>query len=142
MGSFRVAERQVGRCTQSAEEQSSAFAMRTMVGMDAALGQTKTVDRATVKEVLLDNFFGVLGAHEAVPDCLGVDDHDWAMLALVKTSGAVDANAILQAGGLHRVLQAVAQLAGVLVGATGARGGFIALILADKEVVFVARHRP
>ena len=88
----------------------------------------------------MDDLFGVLGFGETVPDGLGIDDEDGAVLALVEASGLVDADAMLEAGGFDGVLEGAAEFLAVFAGAAGAPGGFVALVQADKEVVFEGRH--
>jgi hypothetical protein len=110
-------------------------------GVDAGVGQAETLDGATMEEVFLDDLFGVVGVGETVPDGFGVDDEDGAVLALVEATGLVDTDAVLQAGGFDGVLEGSAEFLAVFVAATGAGGGFVPFVQADKEVVFKDWHR-
>jgi hypothetical protein len=115
--------------------------MRTVPGVDAATREAETLDRTAVEQVLLHNLLRVPGQDEPVPDGLRINDHDGAVLALVEAACAVDAHGAFEPGGLHSVFQGIAQLLAASVGAAGPGRGFIALVLADKEVVLVAGHR-
>lgn len=119
--------------------QGSLLAVRAVIGVDAGVGKAEAFDGAAVEEVLLDDLFGVAGFGEAVPDGVGIDDEDGAVLALVETTGFIDADAVLEAGGFDGVLEGAAELLGVLVGAAGA-GGLVALVETDEEVVFKGWH--
>jgi hypothetical protein len=112
-----------------------------VVSVDAGVGQTEAIDGTTVEEVLVDDLFGVVGVGETVPDGFGIDDEDGAVLALIEASGLVDADAMLEAGGFDGVLEGATDFLAVFGGATGAGGGFVALVQADKEVVLEDRHR-
>ena len=110
-----------------------------MVGIDAGAGKAEAFDRAAVEEVLLDDLFGVAGFGEAVPDGVGIDDEDGAVLALVEAAGFVDADAVFEARGFDRVLERGAKFLAVVEGAAGA-GGFVTLVEADEEVVLEDWH--
>jgi hypothetical protein len=109
-------------------------------GVDAGVGQAEAVDGTAVEEMLVDDLFGVLGFGETVPDGLGIDDEDGAVLALVEASGLVDTNAMLQAGSFDGVFEGSAKFLAVFVAAAGPGGGFVAFVEADKEVVFEDWH--
>jgi hypothetical protein len=113
----------------------------TVFGVDAGVGQTEAIDGTAVEEVLVDDLLGVAGVGETVPDGFGIDDKDGAVLTLIEASGLIDADAMLEAGGFDRVLEGAAEFLAVFVGAAGAGGGFVALVQADKEVMFEDRHR-
>jgi hypothetical protein len=112
-----------------------------VVGIDAGVGKAEALDGAAVEEVLLNDLFGVAGVGETVPDCFGVDDEDGAVLALVEATGFVNADAVLEAGGLDGILESAAEFLAVFVAAAGAGGGIVALVEADEEVVFKDWHR-
>jgi hypothetical protein len=111
-----------------------------VVGVDAGVGKAEALDGAAVKEVLLDDLFGVLGTGETVPDGFGIHDENGAVLALVEAASLVDADAVLEAGGFDGVFEGATKFLAVFEGAAGA-GGFVALVQADKEVVFEDWHR-
>jgi hypothetical protein len=80
------------------------------------------------------------GWGEAVPDGFGIDDEDGTVFALVEAAGLIDADAVLEAGGFDGVLEGATEFLAVFVAAAGAGGGFVALVEADKEVVFKDWH--
>ena len=112
-----------------------------MVGVDAGVGKAKAFHGAAVEEVLLDDLFGIAGASETVPDGFGVDDEDGAVLALVEAPGFVYANTMLEAGGFDGILESAAEFLAVFVATAGAGGGIVALVEANKEVMFKDWHR-
>jgi hypothetical protein len=116
------------------------LAVRAVVGVDAAGGEAKALDGAAVDEVFFNYFVDILFIHEAVPDGFRVDDEDGPVFALVETAGFVDADAVFQAGMLGGVLEMATEFLAALEAATGAGGGFVALVCADKDVVFEAWH--
>ena len=114
--------------------------MRAVVGVDAGVGKAEALDGTAVEKVLLDDLFGVVGIGETVPDGFGVDDEDGTVLALIEATGFVDANAVLEAGGLDGILEGAAEFFAVFVAAAGAGGGIVALVEADKNVMFEDWH--
>jgi hypothetical protein len=110
-----------------------------VVGIDAGAGKAEAFDGTAVEEVLLDNLFGVAGFGEAVPDGVGINDEDGAVLALVEAAGLVDADAVLEAGGFDGILEGAAKFLRVLEAAAGA-GGLVALVETDEDVVFEGWH--
>jgi hypothetical protein len=120
--------------------QGSLLAVRAVIGVDAGVGKAEALDGAAVEEVFLHDLFGVAGFGEAVPDGVRINDEDGAVLALVEAAGLVDADAVLEAGGFYGVLEGAAEFLAVFVGAAGAPRGFVALVQADKEVVFEDWH--
>jgi hypothetical protein len=114
--------------------------VRTVVGVDAGVGKAEAIDGTAVEEVLVDDLLGIVGVGEAVPDGLGIDDENGAVLALVEAPGLIDADAVFEAGGFDGVLERGAELLAVFVGAAGALGGFVALVQADKQVMFKDRQ--
>jgi hypothetical protein len=111
-----------------------------VVGIDAGVGKAEAFDGTAVEEVLLDDLFGIAGLGETVPYGFGVDDEDRAVLALVETTGFVDADAMLEAGGLDGIFEGAAQFLAVFARAAGA-GGFVAFVETDKKVMFEDWHR-
>ena len=112
-----------------------------MVGVDAGVGKAEALDGTAVEEVLLDDLFGVVGIGETVPDGFGIDDEDGAVLALIEATGLVDANAVLEAGGLDGILEGATEFLAVFVTTAGAGGGIVSLVEADKNVMFEDWHR-
>lgn len=52
-------------------------------------------DGPAIDQMFLDDLVNVFFVHVAVPDCLGVNDDDGALLAAIKTAGLVDAHPAL-----------------------------------------------
>ena len=114
--------------------------MRTALGVQARIGQPQTLHRATVQQVLLDNLAHVADTDKAVPDGVGIDHHDRAMLALVQTSQFIGADLALQSGFFDGVLECALQLGAALIGAAWPGGALIAFVDAKQEVVLELRH--
>jgi hypothetical protein len=119
---------------------SLTLAMGAVVGVDAGEREAEAFYGLAADEVLLDDLFGVAGVGEAVPDGLGVDDHNGGVLALVEAAGLVDADLMLEASGLDGVFESAFELFAVFVRAAGAGGGLVALVHADEDVVFKVGH--
>jgi len=121
--------------------QVSLLAVRAVVGVDTGVGKAEALDGTAMEQVLLNDLFGVVGVRETVPDGFGVDDEDGAVLALIEATVLVDANAVLEAGGLDGIFEGAAEFLAVFVAAAGTGGGIVALIEAYKEVMFEEWHR-
>jgi len=115
--------------------------MGTVVGIDAGVGEEEPFDRTAVYQVFLNDFLNVTLVDKTIPNGFGVDDEDWAVLALVQAAGLVNADAVLEASGLYGVFQGSPELFRVFVAAAGASGGVVAFVDADEEVVFKIRHK-
>jgi hypothetical protein len=79
--------------------------MRTVIAINAGLRETEPIDGIPFDEVFPDDLFHVASMDAAVPDRIGVDHHDGAMLALVKASGLVCPYFVLETGFLDGVLE-------------------------------------
>lgn len=90
--------------------------------------------------MLGDDLVDVFEVDGAVPDGFGIDHDDWAVLALVEAGGLVGADLVFQAGVLQGFLQGGFELFAVLAAAAWARGVFVALVVADEEVVLELWH--
>jgi len=115
--------------------------VRAVAGVDAGVGKAEAFDETAVEEMLLNDLFGVVRVGKTVPDGFGIDDQDGTVLALIEATGLVDADPVLEAGSLDHILEGAAEFLAVLVAATGAGGGIVALTEANKEVMSKARHR-
>lgn len=104
--------------------------------VDALIRQPQPFHRAAVDQVLLNDLRGILGLHMPVPDSLRINDHRWAMLALVETARLVNANRVSQARSLRKLLELRVQLALPIRSARGPRRTFRPNIMANKNVVF------
>ena len=105
------------------------------LGVEAGVGEAEALDGAVVEEVLGDDLVDVLEVDVAVPDGFGVDDDYGTMLALVEAAGLVGADVVLEAGFFDGVLEGWLELLTAVGEATWTRGGFIALVGADEDVV-------
>ena len=52
--------------------------------VQASLCKTKTLDRFPANDVCVDNLIDISFGDVAIPDGLRIDDHGWAVLALVE----------------------------------------------------------
>ena len=111
-----------------------------MFGVDAGVRQAETIDGTAEEEVLLNDLLSVVGVGETVPDGFGIDDQNGAVFALIQAASLIDADAVLEASGFDSILEGSAEFLAVLVAAAGPRGRFVALVEADKEVVFEDWH--
>lgn len=91
-------------------------------------------------EVFSNDLIHIFELHEAVPDGLGIDDHRRTVLALVETAGLVGADEMFESGVFDGILEGGFELLAAVGKAAGTGCGFIALIGADKEMVFEFRH--
>jgi hypothetical protein len=112
----------------------------TVLGVEAAVGELKALDRTAVEEMLVDNLRDVFHMDEAVPDGIRIDDHDGAVLALVKAAGFVRADLALQAGVFNRIFEGAFEFPAAVAGTTGAGSVFVPLVGADKEVMLELCH--
>jgi hypothetical protein len=110
------------------------------LGVEAGVGQAQALNGAAVEKMLGDDLLDVFDVDEAVPDRLGIDDHDWAVFALVEAAGFVGADVMFEADILDRVFEGGFELftAGKKAAWTG--GAFVALVGADEDVVVKFRH--
>src|SRR5581483_11437015 len=70
--------------------------MLTCGRVDTRVGQHQPSHRAPVANVLLNDLVGVCFADTSVPDCLGINDHGWPVLALIEASGLIGSHATAQ----------------------------------------------
>jgi hypothetical protein len=111
-----------------------------MIGVEAGVGEAEALDWAAMEDVFADNLVYVLEFDEAVPDGLGVNDDGGAVLALVEAAGLVGSDGVFETGGFEGVFEGVFEFLAAAGAATGARGGVVALVGADKDVVFELCH--
>ena len=79
--------------------------MRAGLRVQAACGQAETLDRPAVDEVFGDDLFDVFEVDKAIPDGLGIDHDNRAVLALVETASLVGADDVLETGIFDGVLE-------------------------------------
>jgi len=65
-------------------------------GVEAGICQSKPLDRLALDDVGLHDLVDICFGDPAVPNCLGIDHHVGAMLALVETPGLVRAHSAFQ----------------------------------------------
>jgi hypothetical protein len=106
-----------------------------VLGVETGVRKTQAFDGAIVNEMLSNDLLDVAGVYVPVPDSLGVDDDDGAMLALIEATGLVRADMVLQAGFLDGVLEGRLELLTALRETAWAGGEVIALVGADEDVV-------
>jgi hypothetical protein len=108
--------------------------------VQTGIGQAEALDGATVEEMFGDDLLDVFDVDEAVPDGFGIDDDYGAVLALVEAAGLVGADGVFEAGFFDGVLEGGLELFAMLGTAAGAGGVFVAVIVADEEVMFELGH--
>ena len=79
--------------------------VRAVFGVEARVGEAEALDGTIVEEVFGDDLVDVAGMDVAVPDGVGIDDDDGAVLALVEAAGFVGADVVLESGFLDGVLE-------------------------------------
>jgi hypothetical protein len=109
--------------------------VRTLLGVEAGVGEAQPRYGATVEEMFCDDLLNVVDVDEAVPDGLGIDHDDGAVLALIEASGFVGADVMLEASVFDGVLEGRFELFAAVGEAAGAGGRFVALVGADEDVV-------
>jgi hypothetical protein len=110
------------------------------LGVQAGFGEREALHGPAVEEMLVDDLVDVFGVNEAVPDGVGIDDDNGAVLALVEAAELVSADFAFETSLLDRVLEGILQLFATLAGAAWAGCVFVALIGADEEVVLELRQ--
>ena len=115
--------------------------MRAGLCVDACVGDPQALDGASIDKVLLDDFGCVFWLDAPVPDGFGIDHDRRAVLALVKTHGLVDADAVGQAGCFGHLLKLGKDFAFSVDGAGWAGRAFGADIMAHEDVMFEKRQR-
>lgn len=116
--------------------------MRTVFSIEACVRQPKALHRPAMQKVFCHNFIYVFYLDEAVPNRLGIDDNHRPMLALVKTTGLVRANAMLQARIFNGVLECRFELFAALWKTTRTRCRLVTFVGADKDMMLKFRHGP
>gem|GEM_PF-3517046 len=108
--------------------------------VQTGIGDTETLDGSVVEEVFGDDLVDVFEVNAAVPDGFGIDDDDGAVLALVETGGLVGADGVLEASFFDGFLEGRLELFAVLAATAGAGGVFVAVVVADEEMMFELWH--
>ena len=111
-----------------------------MLNVETGVGEAQALDGTVVEEVLGDDFLDVFDVDEAVPNGLGIDHDDGAVLALIEASGFVGADVMLEASVFDGVLEGRFELFAAVGKAAGTGGAFVALVGANEDVVVKFRH--
>jgi len=114
--------------------------VRAFSGVEAVVGDDKTLDGPAGDEVLADDFRHVFDSDATVPDSVRVDDNGRTVFALVETSGFVGADGAGETGSSDRVLQGGVEFAFAVGGAGGAGAAGFADIRADEDMAFEFRQ--
>jgi hypothetical protein len=72
------------------------FAVLAEIGVEASLGQTKTLHRLSFYDVRLHDLLDVSLGYETVPNGIGINDDVWSVLALVETACLIGAHAAFE----------------------------------------------
>lgn len=79
--------------------------MRAGLRVQAGFGQPEALHRPVVNEVFGNDLVYIFEVDKTIPDSLGVDHDDRAMLALVEAAGLVSANNMLEASIFDGILK-------------------------------------
>jgi hypothetical protein len=93
-----------------------------------------------VDKVLGDNFIYIFELHKPVPDSLGINHHNRAMLALVEAARLVGTNNMFQASIFNCILESRFDLLASPRKAAWPGRSFVSLIGANEDVVLKFRH--
>jgi hypothetical protein len=112
----------------------------TGCGVNAGVRQNKARDGLSADDVGGDDFVDVVVGDVAVPDGVGVDDDGGSVFALVEASGLVGPNGVAHIVFGENLLKFLLELGfGVRI-ATASGMVFVALVGADKDVLFKFWH--
>jgi hypothetical protein len=112
----------------------------TRCSVKAGVRQNEARDGLSADDVGGDDFFYVIVGNVAVPDGVGIDDYGGSVFALVETSGLVGANRVAHIVLGENLLEFLLELGfGVRI-ATATGMVFVALVGADKDVLFKFGH--
>ena len=114
--------------------------MWALLSVEAGVGKAETLDGAAMEKMFGDDLVDVADVYEAVPDGLGIDHDDGAVLALIEATGLVGSNVVPEAGFLDGVLEGGFEFFTAIRKAAWTRGAFIALVGANEDVVVKFRH--
>lgn len=79
--------------------------MFTGCRVEAAVRQNKSLYGTTSDQMGGNDLIDIRFRDIAIPDSLRIYDHGWPMFALVQTAGLIDANATLETGSIHCLLE-------------------------------------
>jgi hypothetical protein len=116
-------------------------AVGTGTVVQALVGNPQPFDGFAAHQMLADNRFGIGRGDVTIPNRLGIDDHNRPVLALIQTTGFVDADAVGKTGFVNKFLQLDMQLAGAVSGTGAARRASRTMVHANENVMFESWHR-
>ena len=114
--------------------------MWALLSVEAGVGKAETLDGAAMEKMFGDDLVDVADVYEAVPDGLGIDHDDGAVLALIEATGLVGSNVVPEAGFLDGVLEGGFEFFAARVEAAGTGCAFVAFVGADEDVMVEFRH--
>src|SRR5205807_2719690 len=115
-------------------------AVLTNFGIDAIVLEHQPRDRCVTQKMRLYDLVEVLGLHAAIPNCVGINHHIGAVLALIKAARLVGAKAMSQSALGKFLFKSFLQRGIALRIAAAARAGGIALVGTYKDMFLVLRH--
>ena len=108
--------------------------VRAAFRVDALIGQPQAFDGTAAHQVLLYDLRGVRRLYMAIPDAFGIYHYGWAVFALIKAAGFIDAHDRAQPRGFRQLLQLSVEFAFSIAGAGWARGIGGTGVEANKDV--------
>ena len=114
--------------------------MGTRRGIEAVVGKNKALNWFATDDVGRNNFLDIVVGDVAIPDLVGINDHSRAVLALVEASGLISANVIADTVLAENLLEVLVERTFGVGVATSPGMVFVALVGADKDVLFKLRH--
>jgi hypothetical protein len=114
--------------------------VRAALGVQAGSREAEALDGTAMQKVLDDNFIHIFELHKAVPDGLGIDHDDGAVLALIEAAGLVGTDEMLEARIFDGVLERGFELFAAAGKAAWAGRVLVTLVGANKEVMLKFRQ--
>ncbi len=111
-----------------------------MLRIEAGSRKAEPLHGAAMQKVFGDDLIHIFELDEAIPDGLGIDDDNGAMLALVEAARLVGTNKVLEAGVLNSVLEGGFELFAALGQAAWTGGVLVTLVGANEEMMLKFRH--
>jgi hypothetical protein len=111
-----------------------------MLRIEAGSRKAEPLHGTTMQEVFVDDLLYIFELDKAVPDRLGIDNDNRAMLALVETARLVGTNEVLQPSVLNSILERRFELFSALGQAAWTGRVLVTLVGADEEMMLKFRH--
>ena len=109
--------------------------MRAGLGVQAIIRDAQSFDRPSAHQVFANDLRAVLGLHIAIPHSAGINDHRRPVLALIETSGLVDAHRRAKRRFLSELLKQREEFALAIACTRWARRAFRALVVTNEDVM-------